>query len=169
MQGFHYGVVAYFVGANPLLLLIRQVAEFTQVALIEASLGEIDVIDLRPCADDIRGHRDGNAVADHEAVGITDYATSMADPTYSAKLPTLKLAILHERRSELAFEHYRWFDLLRFFTINDLVTYIHGKNPADWGLAIMRPSWIRNVCIKIRGIRFACFPTRLRHWFGICI
>ena len=66
---------------------------------------------------------------------MPDYATSMADPTYSSKYPTLKLAILHERRSELAFEHYRWFDLLRFFSINDLVTYIKGKNPADWGLA----------------------------------
>jgi hypothetical protein len=66
---------------------------------------------------------------------MPDYATSMADPTYSAKFPTLKLALLHERRIELAFEHYRWFDLLRFFTINDLVTYVHAKNPADWGLA----------------------------------
>lgn len=66
---------------------------------------------------------------------MPDYATSMADPSYSAKFPTLKLALLHERRSELAFEHYRWFDLLRFFNINDLVTYIHSKNAADWGLA----------------------------------
>jgi hypothetical protein len=66
---------------------------------------------------------------------MPDYATSMLDPTYSAKYPTLKLALLHERRSELAFEHYRWFDLLRFFNINDLVAYIHAKNPADWGLA----------------------------------
>lgn len=66
---------------------------------------------------------------------MPDYATSMANPTYSAKFPTLKLALLHERRSELAFEHHRWFDLLRFFSINDLVTYIHSKNQADWGLA----------------------------------
>ena len=63
------------------------------------------------------------------------YANSMADPAYSSKFPTLKLAILHERRVELAFEHQRWFDLLRFFSVNDLVTYIHSKNPADWGLA----------------------------------
>ena len=63
------------------------------------------------------------------------YANSMADPAYSSKFPTLKLAILHERRVELAFEHHRWFDLLRFFSVNDLVTYIHSKNPADWGLA----------------------------------
>lgn len=66
---------------------------------------------------------------------MPDYATSMADATYSTKYPTLKLALLHERRSELAFEHHRWFDLLRFFNINDLVTYIHAKNSADWGLA----------------------------------
>jgi hypothetical protein len=45
---------------------------------------------------------------------MPDYATSMLDPTYSSKFPTLKLALLHERRSELAFEHYRWFDLQRF-------------------------------------------------------
>jgi hypothetical protein len=66
---------------------------------------------------------------------MPDYATSMLDPVYSAKYPTLKLALLHERRSELAFEHYRLFDLLRFFNIGDLVAYIHAKNPADWGLA----------------------------------
>jgi hypothetical protein len=36
---------------------------------------------------------------------------------------------------ELAFEHHRWFDLLRTFPIDQLVTYIHSKNQADWGLA----------------------------------
>jgi hypothetical protein len=61
--------------------------------------------------------------------------SSTSDPVYMQKFPTLKLAILHERRSELAFEHHRWFDLLRFFNINDLVAYIHSKNQADWGLA----------------------------------
>jgi hypothetical protein len=61
--------------------------------------------------------------------------SSVSDPSYMAKFPTLKLAILHERRVELAFEHHRWFDLLRFFPINDLVTYIQSKNQADWGLA----------------------------------
>jgi hypothetical protein len=68
--------------------------------------------------------------------GLPTYeVSSTADPVYMAKFPTLKLAILHERRSELAFEHHRLFDLLRFFNINDLVTYIHSKNQADWGLA----------------------------------
>ncbi len=70
-----------------------------------------------------------------QRAGMPDYATSLTNPAYSQKFFTLKLAILHERRVELAFEHQRWFDLLRFFNINDLVTYIHTKNPADWGLA----------------------------------
>jgi starch-binding outer membrane protein, SusD/RagB family len=61
--------------------------------------------------------------------------SSTTDSTYMARFPTLKLAILHERRSELAFEHHRWFDLLRFFNINDLVTYMHAKNQANFGLA----------------------------------
>ncbi len=61
-----------------------------------------------------------------------DYATMMTDATYAAKYPTLKLAILHERRIELAFEHHRWHDLLRFFNINDLVAYFHAKNQADY-------------------------------------
>ena len=68
--------------------------------------------------------------------GMPTYEVSSAsDPVYMQKFPTLKLAILHERRSELAFEHHRWFDLLRFFDINDLVTYMHSKNQTDWGLA----------------------------------
>jgi hypothetical protein len=68
--------------------------------------------------------------------GMPTYeVSSTTDSTYMAKFPTLKLAILHERRSELAFEHHRWYDLLRFFNINDLVTYIHAKKQADWGLA----------------------------------
>jgi hypothetical protein len=68
--------------------------------------------------------------------GLPSYETSSTtDPVYMQKFPTLKLAILHERRSELAFEHHRLFDLLRFFNINDLVTYIHSKSQANFGLA----------------------------------
>ncbi len=70
-----------------------------------------------------------------ERAGVPAYATAKADPNYSNKFPTLKLAILHERRVELAFEHHRWFDLLRFFTIEDLATYMHAKNQADFGKA----------------------------------
>lgn len=61
------------------------------------------------------------------------YANMMAnDPVYAAKYPTLKLAILHERRVELAFEHHRWHDLLRFFTKEELVAYFKGKSQADY-------------------------------------
>jgi hypothetical protein len=57
------------------------------------------------------------------------------NPAYTAKFPTLKLAILHERRVELAFEHHRWFDLQRFFTTDELVAYFKSKAQADFGSA----------------------------------
>ncbi len=60
------------------------------------------------------------------------YQAMQTDPTYAAKYPTLKLAILHERRVELAFEHHRWHDLTRFFTAAELVTYIRSKSQADY-------------------------------------
>lgn len=65
--------------------------------------------------------------------GLPAYAVSMTDPVYSGKYPTLKLALLHERRVELAFEQKYWFDLLRFFTTDELVTYFHGKNQSEFG------------------------------------
>ena len=60
------------------------------------------------------------------------YATMMGDPVYAAKYPTLKLAILHERRIELAFEHHRWHDLTRFFNATELVTYFTAKSQANY-------------------------------------
>jgi hypothetical protein len=63
------------------------------------------------------------------------YAVMMTDPAYAAyvaKYPTLKLAILHERRIELAFEHHRWHDLVRFFTPDELVAYVRAKSQADY-------------------------------------
>jgi hypothetical protein len=64
--------------------------------------------------------------------GMPLYETMQSDPVYMANYPTLKLAILHERRVELAFEHHRWHDLLRFFNINDLVNYFHSKSQANY-------------------------------------
>jgi hypothetical protein len=61
-----------------------------------------------------------------------DYATMMADADYAGKYPTLKLAILHERRVELAFEHHRWHDLVRFFNAKELVTYFQAKSQANY-------------------------------------
>ncbi|SDH00287.1 RagB/SusD family nutrient uptake outer membrane protein [Chitinophaga filiformis] len=67
--------------------------------------------------------------------GMPNYATAMQDAAYSAKYPSLKLAILHERRVELAFENHRWFDLLRTFTTPELVDYFHAKDQASFGIA----------------------------------
>lgn len=64
--------------------------------------------------------------------GMPDYATMMTQPAYATRYPTLKLAILHERRIELAFEHHRWHDLLRFFTADELVAYFKAKSQADY-------------------------------------
>lgn len=67
--------------------------------------------------------------------GMPAYAVAMTDPNYSNRYPTLKLAILHERRVELAFEHHRWFDLLRTFSTDELVAYFKAKKQTDFGLA----------------------------------
>lgn len=63
------------------------------------------------------------------------YNVAKTNPAYSSKYPTLKLAILHERRVELAFENHRWFDLLRFFSPAELVAYFQAKPQADYGAA----------------------------------
>lgn len=47
--------------------------------------------------------------------------------SYHTSYPTLKDAILHERRVELAFENHRWYDLLRFKKGEELVTFMTGK------------------------------------------
>lgn len=70
-----------------------------------------------------------------ERAGLPLYAASTANNAYRTKYPTLKLAILHERRAELAFENHRWFDLLRFFTTDELVAYFKGKSQDNFGLA----------------------------------
>ncbi len=67
--------------------------------------------------------------------GMPPYETSVSTAAYSSKFSTLALAILHERRVELAFEHHRLFDLLRTFTTDQLVTYFKSKNQADFGAA----------------------------------
>ncbi|GAA4438644.1 RagB/SusD family nutrient uptake outer membrane protein [Ravibacter arvi] len=69
--------------------------------------------------------------------GLPDYRTSDANADYHARYPTLKLAILHERRSELAFENHRLFDLLRAFGDNpqEFVNYFKAKKAADYGIS----------------------------------
>ena len=67
-----------------------------------------------------------------DRAGMPSYELMQTDPAYTGKYPTLKLAILHERRVELAFEHHRWHDLVRFFKPDELVAYIRGKSQADF-------------------------------------
>lgn len=67
--------------------------------------------------------------------GMPAYAVSKLNATYASSFPTLKLAILHERRVEFAFEHQRWFDLIRNFTATELVTYLKAKPQASFGIA----------------------------------
>jgi hypothetical protein len=67
--------------------------------------------------------------------GLPTYAVSRTNTAYNSKYPTLKLAILHERRVELAFEHIRWFDLIRFFTTEELVAFFRAKSQGDFGQA----------------------------------
>ncbi|WP_229236014.1 RagB/SusD family nutrient uptake outer membrane protein [Dyadobacter tibetensis] len=70
-----------------------------------------------------------------ERAGLSPYSIAKNTAAYQAAYPTLKLAILHERRVELAFENHRWFDLLRFFTTPELVNYFQSKSQADYGVA----------------------------------
>lgn len=67
--------------------------------------------------------------------GMPTYEVSSLTAPYNTSFPTLKLAILHERRVELAFEHHRWFDLLRTFNNTDLVAYFQAKSQANFGVA----------------------------------
>lgn len=70
-----------------------------------------------------------------ERAGVDDYETAMRNPVYAAQFPTLQLAILHERRVELAFENHRIFDLLRTFGAKEFVAYFHDKSQDDYGLS----------------------------------
>ncbi|MDM1295024.1 RagB/SusD family nutrient uptake outer membrane protein [Sphingobacterium sp. N143] len=83
--------------------------------------------------------KEGEAIALLDEVrqrsGLPAYATSMLNTAYRTKYPTLKDAILHERRVELAFENQRWFDLIRNYNAQELVSYFKTKNQADYGNA----------------------------------
>lgn len=97
-----------------------------------------DVILMLAEVNNLQGN-DGAAITYLDMVrtraGMPAYAVSRANADYNTKYPTLKLAILHERRVELAFEHQRWFDLLRAFSTTELVTYFKAKSQADFGIA----------------------------------
>jgi hypothetical protein len=81
--------------------------------------------------------------------GVPTYETMQSNSDYKSKYPTLKLAILHERRVELAFENHRWYDLLRFFTPDELVTYMHAKNQNDYGISNLQNFGIKDIYYPI--------------------
>lgn len=80
-----------------------------------------------------------------ERVGLPLYEDAMRDPGYAGKFPTLQLAILHERRMELAFEQKRWYDLLRAFSPQELVAYFGAKEQSEYGIANLQ-----NISVKDR-------------------
>jgi hypothetical protein len=93
--------------------------------------------------------------------GVPLYAAASADPAYSAKFPTLKLAILHERRVELAFEHHRWFDLIRTFTTPELVAYFKAKPQATFGNARLANFTTKDRYFPIPLDEFKLDPARM--------
>jgi len=70
-----------------------------------------------------------------DRAGLPSYELSKVNAAYATKYPTLKDAILHERRVELAFENHRWFDLIRVYNPEELVTYFKKKEQANYGNA----------------------------------
>jgi len=96
-----------------------------------------------------------------ERAGMPLYNTVKNNPGYSSRFPSLKLAILHERRVELAFEHHRWYDLLRFFTIDELVTYMHAKSQADYGKAQLSNFGLKDLYYPIPFDEYKLDPERM--------
>lgn len=89
------------------------------------------------------------------------YAVAKTNAIYAAKYPTLKLAILHERRVELAFENHRWFDILRFFTPAEAVTYFQAKPQADYGTAKVSNFGTKDYYYPIPADEVKLNPTRM--------
>ncbi|HTF17816.1 MAG TPA: RagB/SusD family nutrient uptake outer membrane protein [Chryseolinea sp.] len=95
--------------------------------------------------------------------GLPDYATSNADPVYNARYSTLRSAILHERRVELAFENHRLFDLLRTFGANpqEFVDYMTSKNQADLGISDLNNVGTKDIYYPIPFDEYKLDPDKM--------
>ena len=91
--------------------------------------------------------------------GLPDYKTSSEKADYSSKYPTLKLAILHERRVELAFENQRLYDLQRSFTPEEFVAFFKAKKQADYGSAQLSNCGIKDYYYPIPFNDYNLNPT----------
>lgn len=81
--------------------------------------------------------------------GLPSYELSVLNPAYTARYPTLKMAILHERRVELAFENHRLFDLLRTFTPTEFVSFIKSKSQDDYGASQLSNAGTKDIYFPI--------------------
>lgn len=98
--------------------------------------------------------------------GRPDYATMTTDPTYAANYPTLKLAILHERRVELAFEHHRWHDLVRFFNPDELVAFFKAKDQANYDNSPLSNITTKDYYFPIPLAEYKLNPEKMYQNFG---
>lgn len=96
-----------------------------------------------------------------ERAGLATYAAARNNATYNAKYPTLKDAILHERRVELAFENHRWFDLIRNYNAQELVNYFKTKSQADYGNAQLSNITTKDRYYPIPFDEYQLDPTRM--------
>lgn len=96
-----------------------------------------------------------------ERAGMPLYANMLNNPAYVAKYPTLKLAILHERRIELAFEHHRWHDLTRTFNATELVTYFQAKSQANFDNSPLSNITTKDFYFPIPLKEYNLDPTRM--------
>ncbi len=93
--------------------------------------------------------------------GLADYNTAMLNAGYVAKYPNLKLAILHERRVELAFENQRLFDLLRTFTAQEFADYFRSKNQVDYGIAKLSNIGVKDYYYPIPVDEYKLDPNKM--------
>ncbi|MFD1769229.1 RagB/SusD family nutrient uptake outer membrane protein [Sphingobacterium suaedae] len=101
-----------------------------------------------------------------ERAGLPTYAESRENAAYNGKYPTLKDAILHERRVELAFENHRWFDLIRNYDAQELVSYFKQKNQADYGNAKLSNITVKDRYYPIPFDEYKLDPARMYQNLG---